>query len=361
MKKKLSLLLIIMTVSMLLISCSGNALDGVWKVDSLNPEGAILQLKDDNQISTSYLFEDEVEQIGSFTTTVNEDIKELVLSNVTYGELSFQYEIKGTSLELSQNDEVVYELEKSTERSGYMKPFIGMLLGFVVHYIGDFAFAVILFTILLKVVLLPISINQTKSTVKMSKVAPIVAKINEKYKHDKQKAQQKTMELYQKAKINPLAGCLPLVVNMVLLIAFFRVLLYPDVFIYYKGASIIQTDPGLLQGSFLWISNLSQPDLLANISFFANIIPESMHATIPGIMPIVTSAVTLISFNSMATTQPSQQNNAMMKSMKYMMPLMFLFLGSKYPAALMLYWTVSSLFQMVQQPIIKKLVDKEVA
>lgn len=358
MKKKLSLLLVVMMISMLLISCGGNAIEGVWKANNLDPEAAVIHLKSDGALVTSFLYEDEVDSPGNYTT---DDEGNFIITNATFGELDYLYELKGGKLILSQNDENVYEMTKSAERTGYIKMFIGSLLGIAVNFIGDYAFAIILFTILLKVVLLPISINQTKSTVKMNKVSPIVAKINEKYKHDKQKAQQKTMELYQKAKINPLAGCLPLIINMVLLIAFFRVLLYPDVFIYSGGKSIIFTHPGLLEGSFLWIKNLSQPDLLANIPFFAKIIPESLHGTIPGIMPILTSAVTLFSFNTMATPQQPGQNNAMMSSMKYIMPLMFLFLGARYPAALMVYWTVSSIFQMIQQPIIKKLVDKEVA
>jgi YidC/Oxa1 family membrane protein insertase len=357
MKKKLSLLLVIMTIAMLLLSCGGNPIDGIWKVD-----GGTIDFDDSNRITTNDFFAEEEDYIGTyeFITDENED-SILVLKTADYGTEEYVYEFKGTNLELSKDDELVMTLAKSQRREGGIRIFIGTLLGYAVNIIGDYAFAIIIFTILLKIVLLPISIGQTKSTVKMQKVQPIVNKINEKYKHDKQKAQQKTMELYQKAKINPLAGCLPLIVNMVLLISFFRVLLYPDVYIYYQGASIVDAHPSILEGSFLWIKNLSQPDLLAKLPLFSNIIPESMAGTIPGIMPILTSLVTLFSFNSMASTQPSQQNNAMMKSMKYMMPVMFLVLGSKYPAALMLYWTVSSIFQMIQQPVIKKLVDKEVA
>jgi YidC/Oxa1 family membrane protein insertase len=358
MKKKLGFLLLIMMISTLLISCGGNAIEGVWKVDNLDPEAAVVYLRDDSELVTTHFFGDEVELSGNYTT---DSEKNIVLTNATFGEVSYQYELKGTELIFKENGEEIMSFTKSTERDGFIRKFIGSLLGITVKYINDYAIAIIVFTILLKVILLPISINQTKSTVKMNKVQPIVAKINEKYKHDKAKAQQKTMELYQKAKINPLAGCLPLIINMVLLIAFFRVLLYPDVFIYSGGESIINANAGLLKGSFLWIENLSQPDLLANISIFSNIIPESLHGMVPGIMPILTAAVTLFSFNSMATPQQPGQNNAMMTSFKYVMPLMFLFLGAKYPASLMVYWTVSSVFQMIQQPIIKKLVDKEVA
>jgi len=339
---------------MVLFSCGSDPLEGVWKQGTTN-----IDFDDDGKVITNNFFnEDELDVTGLYEK-VSDNKVSITSSN---GEkVEYNYEIKSSKLLLSQDGETKFEFAKSSRREGYIRMFIGFLLGFTVNLIGDYAIAIIVFTIFLKVVLLPISINQTKSSVKMQKVSPIVKKINEKYKHDKQKAQQKTMELYQKAKINPLAGCLPLIINMVLLISFFRVLLYPDVYIYHGGQSIIHLKEGILEGSFLWIKNLSEPDLLAKIPMFAKIIPESLHNNIPGIMPILTAAVTLFSFNSMTTAQPDQANNAMMKSFKYIMPLMFLMLGAKYPAALMVYWTVSSLFQMVQQPIIKKLVDKEVA
>lgn len=351
MKKKLGLLFIVLTLMFTLISCSSDPLDGVWKDNEVNMS---IDLLSNGSFISNHFFEDELDHEGSYV--VSDDSVVTVISP-TYGEQKYSYEIKGTELKLSQNEEVVLELDKSERRSGYVKMLIGYLLGFTVNLIGDYSIAIIVFTIFLKVVLLPISINQTKSTVKMNKVKPIVDKINEKYKHDKQKAQQKTMELYQKAKINPMAGCLPMIINMVLLIAFFRVLLYPDVFIYANGVPISYET---LSGSFLWIDNLTEPDLLAKIPLFANIIPENLQGTIPGIMPVLTAIVTLFSFNSMTSGTQPQQGNAMMTSMKYVMPLMFLVLGAKYPASLMIYWTVSSLFQMVQQPIIKKLVDKEV-
>lgn len=352
MKKKLGLLLIVLTLMFTLISCGSDPLDSIWK-DYEN--GISLDLLSNGAFESNNFFADEVDHTGTYVVTENNII---TLNSTEYGEQKYTYEVEGgTKLVLIQNETVFKSLDKSERREGLIKIPIGYALGFTVNMIGDYAIAIILFTILLKVVLLPISINQTKSQVKMAKVKPIVDKINEKYKHDKQKAQQKTMELYQKAKINPMAGCLPLIINMVLLISFFRVLLYPDTYIYHDGQPITHT---LLSGSFLWIENLSKPDLLANIPLFANIIPENLQGTIPGIMPILTALVTLFSFNSMTSGTQQQEGAAMMKSMKYVMPLMFLMLGARYPGSLMLYWTVSSVFQMVQQPIIKKLVDKEV-
>jgi len=340
---------------MLLLSCGGgNALEGVW----INDDGVSIDFNDKNQIVTSNFFGDEANKGGSYTIT---DSKVTLNSSVTDEDEVYVFEAGAKTLKLKQDDQTVMELRKSERRSGYIKMFLGTLLGFSVHLFGNYALAIILFTILLKVVLLPLSINQTKSSLKMQKLAPIVKKINEKYKHDKQKAQQKTMELYQKAGANPLAGCLPLIINMVLLFAFFRVLLYPEAFLYYGGESLMVTNPEWLTGSFLWVSNLSQPDLLANLPVVGNWIPKSLADNIPGIMPILTAAVTYFSMNSMTVQQPGQDNNPTMKMFKYFMPVMFLFLGATYPAALMLYWTISSVFQMVQQPIIKKLVDKEAA
>lgn len=354
MKKKLGLLLIVLTLMFTLMSCGGNTLDAIWKDYEF---GISLDLMGNGSFESNKFFGDETGWTGTYTADTEN--KTITFSSTEFENITYDYELVGTDLKFSTIDgEAFKTLGRSERRTGAIKIPIGYALGFTVNLIGDYAIAIIIFTIFLKIVLLPISIKQMKSTVKMQKVKPIVDKINQKYKHDKQKAQQKTMELYQKAKINPMAGCLPLIVNMVLLIAFFRVLMYPDTFIYHNGAPISHE---FLSGSFLWIENLTNPDLLANIPLFANIIPENLHGVIPGIMPILTAIVTLFSFNSMTsgTAQTEQQGAAMMKSMKYVMPVMFLMLGARYPASLMVYWTMSSVFQMIQQPIIKKLVDKE--
>ncbi len=358
MKRKLGLLLIVLTLMLSLVSCgSANSLDAIWKDYE---HGISLDLLSNNAFESNNFFGDEVKLTGTYSLEESADeIKTIKFQSTEFETQEFNYTSDGVKLTLSKDDEVYKVLKKSERREGMIKIPLGYALGFTVNLIGDYAIAIILFTLVLKLVLLPISINQTKSQVKMQKVKPIVDKINEKYKHDKQKAQQKTMELYQKAKINPMAGCLPLIINMVLLIAFFRVLMYPDTFIYHNGEPIAHS---MLSGEFLWIKNLTNPDLLANIPLFAKIIPANLQGVIPGIMPILTALVTLFSFNSMTsgTAQTEQQGAAMMKSMKYFMPIMFLMLGAKYPASLMVYWTVSSVFQMIQQPIIKKLVDKEV-
>lgn len=350
MNKKFSLILIFVVLMLVMTSCSSNPLIGPWKDDA----GTIDFTKDNTILVTSHFGLDE----GAINYTI--DGKVLVLDIPSVGKEEYLYEISGTSLSLKSDGEIKYELMKTSNRTGVIKPLVGTMLGFVVNMLGNYGIAIIIFTILIKLVLLPISINQQKSSMKMQKVSPIIKKINEKYKNDKQKAQEKTMELYKKAKINPFAGCLPMIVNMAILIAFFRVLLYPEVYIFFGGESIVFKHPDILHGSFLWVKDLSNPDLMASLPGIGSLIPAKYASMIPGIMPILTALLTLFSFNSLTAGQPEQANNSMMKGMKYMMPLMFLFMGAKYPAALMLYWTVSSIFQMVQQPIIKKLVNKEV-
>ncbi len=351
MKKKIGLLLLIVMLSMVFVSCGSEPWEGVWKIS--DGYGKLNLLSNGTFVSNDF-FKNEKDNQGSYIVNGNT----ITFNSPAFNNQKYTYEVsKATEFKLFKDGNEVYSAVRSESRSGYFKIAIGVMLGFTINLIKDYALAIIVFTIILKLVLLPLSIKQTKSTIQMNKVQPIVAKINEKYKNDKQMAQQKTMELYKKAKINPLAGCLPMIVNMVLLIAFFRVLLYPDVFIYHKGVAV---DHQLLTGSFLWVENLSKPDLLVNIPIFKSIIPENWQMMVPGIMPIVTALVTLFSFNAMTGGAPSNpQSTAMMTSMKYFMPLMFLFLGAKYPASLMLYWTVSSVFQMIQQPLIKKMVEKK--
>ncbi len=351
MKKKIGLLLLIVMLSMVFVSCGSNPWEGVWKIS--DGYGKLDLISNGTFISNDF-FGNEKDNQGSYIVNGNT----ITFNSPAFDNQKYTYEIsKGAEFKLLKDGKVAYSAVRSEKRSGYIKIIVGLLLGFTVDVVKNYAIAIIIFTIILKLVLLPLSIKQMKSTVQMNKVQPIVAKINEKYKNDKAMAQQKTMELYKKAKINPLAGCLPMIINMVLLVAFFRVLQFPDVFIYNKGISV---DHKLLTESFLWVGNLSEPDLLINIPIFKSIIPESWQMLVPGIMPIVTALVTLFSFNAMTGGAPSNpQSTAMMTSMKYFMPLMFLFLGAKYPASLMLYWTVSSVFQMIQQPLIKKMVEKK--
>ena len=134
---------------------------------------------------------------------------------------------------------------------------IGNLLGHVLRIIYDvvqnYGWSIIAFTILVKVLLLPLTIKQTKSTKAMQDIQPKLQEIQEKYKNKPEKQQQEIMKLYQEAKINPLAGCLPLLIQMPIIIGLFSVLRDPVAYgVFQNEAAFKLADTG-----FLWLQSLT--------------------------------------------------------------------------------------------------------
>jgi YidC/Oxa1 family membrane protein insertase len=200
-----------------------------------------------------------------------------------------------------------------------------MLLNFLYGLIGNYGFTIIAFTIIVKLILLPLTIQQLKSTKQMSELQPKLKELQEKYKNDKEKLNAKTVELYQQYKVNPVGGCLPLLIQMPIIFGLFAVLREPIKYI---------TDPNFVQAvneAFFWIPNLSQPD--------------------PIILPVLAGITTYFSMNSASTGAVQNQT---MKTMNMVFPVMILWWGRSFPAGLTLYWVVSNLFQMVQQYLLPK-------
>ncbi|QEK13532.1 YidC/Oxa1 family membrane protein insertase [Crassaminicella thermophila] len=208
---------------------------------------------------------------------------------------------------------------------------MGYLLLYLYNLIGNYGISIILFTIIVKLILLPLTLQQLKNTRQMSELQPKLKELQEKYKNDKEKLNIKTMELYKKHKINPMGGCLPLLIQLPIIFGLFSVLRTPTVYI---------TDPKFLQAiseSFLWIPNLSNPD--------------------PIILPILAGITTYFSMST-ANTGAAAQNQTM-KTMNMVFPVMILWWGRSFPAGLTLYWVVSNAFQMVQQYFMPKAVTSK--
>ncbi|QXM07021.1 YidC/Oxa1 family membrane protein insertase [Crassaminicella indica] len=208
---------------------------------------------------------------------------------------------------------------------------MGYLLLYLYKLIGNYGISIILFTVIVKLVLLPLTIKQLKSTKEMAKIQPKLKELQEKYKNDKEKLNIKTMELYKEHKINPMGGCLPLLIQIPIIFGLFSVLRTPAQYI---------AEPSFLQAiseSFLWIPNLSNPD--------------------PIILPILAGITT---YFSMSTTNTGAVQNQTMKTMNLVMPFLIIWWGRGFPAGLTLYWVVSNIFQMAQQYFISKgIVSKE--
>lgn len=197
---------------------------------------------------------------------------------------------------------------------GLLKGVIEAMLVFMHNLTGNFGLAIIGVTILMKIILLPLTLKQDKSMKSMKKLQPELDKLKEKYKGDPKMLNQKTMELYQQHKVNPAGGCLPLLVQLPILWALFGVL---------RGGIVPQ------DSTFLWMQ-LVQPD-----PFY--------------ILPVLNGVVSFVQQKVMGSS-----DNPQMKNMMYMFPIMMVFISYKMPAGLQIYWLTSSLAGVIQQYLIMK-------
>ena len=201
---------------------------------------------------------------------------------------------------------------------------LGHVLRIIFELVQNYGLSIILFTIVVKVLLLPLTIKQTKSTKAMQDIQPKILEIQTKYKDKPEKQQQEIMKIYTEAKINPLAGCLPLLIQMPILIALFSVLREPVTY----GVFVDQAQFGTAAKGFLWIKDLTTPDV---------------------ILAVLSGATTFLMQTLM---MPKDQQQGSMKMMTYVMSAMMLFWGFSFPAGLTLYWTIGNVFAIAQHYLI---------
>jgi len=221
---------------------------------------------------------------------------------------------------------------------------LGQLLGMIYSFVGHYAFSIIIFTVIIKLFLFPLTLKQLKSTKEMQVVQPKIKELQEKYKNDKETLNIKTMELYKEHKINPMSGCLPLLIQMPILFGLFAALREPLTYVFITP-ELASIGSQAIHAPFLWMPNLVDPDSLANI-----ISGSAIFTKLPGILPIVSAALTYVQMQSMNKGQTQQ--NSQMQMMNTMMPFMILWFGTQMSGGLVLYWSVSTLFQIAQQSMI---------
>ncbi len=217
-------------------------------------------------------------------------------------------------------------------------PVFDFLSGFGLNY----GIIILVLTILLKIVLLPIAYKTYMSTAKMRVLRPDVELINQKYpkKEDAMKKQQATMELYKRAGVNPMAGCVPMLLQFPILIALFR--FFP---------SSIE----LRQQSFLWAHDLSSYDSILNLPFSIPFYGD--HVSLFCLLMTVSTIIyTKINNDMMAT---GQQQVAGMKTISYLMPIMFLGFFNGYASALSYYYLLVNVFTFLQMYLFRRFVDEK--
>ncbi len=227
---------------------------------------------------------------------------------------------------------------------------LGKLLGLIFSVVHSYGWSIVIFTIIVKVLLIPLSISQVKSTKAMSEIQPKVKELQERYKNDKETLNIKTMELYKQHSVNPLGGCLPLLIQLPILFGLFAVLREPATHVFGGNEALANAATGV---QFLWMKNLAEPDLLSNV--FSS--GPAWLLTLPGILPFVSAASTYVQMNFMNTNPAAA--NSQMKVMNTVMPVLILVWGRTFAAGLLIYWTVSNFFQLAQQAVIMKLAKED--
>ena len=303
-------------------------------------------------------------------------------------------------------------------RLGFIGDILRWALDLIYSLVGNYGWAVLIFTLLIRLVLMPLDIKSRKSMKAMQNVQPKIDELNKKYANDKDKLNQKMADLYKKEKINPLSGCLPMLIQLPILFAMFAVM--REVANEETIQMILEIKQNILAGienyqpklqSLLWIKNVFQPDSFMStvVPAFGSTLPEITKAsgtvtmemieeakaflqtneysawaanygnavaysapllmwtiTIPKkfnglfILPILSAVSQFFTSEFMNAGQQSSnaQQASTNKFMQWFFPLFSLWICASSNAAFALYWVFINVFQIAQQFIIGKLIDR---
>ena len=207
------------------------------------------------------------------------------------------------------------------------------------HFISNFGLIILILTIIIKVVLFPLTYKSYQSQAKMQVLKPMVEELGKKFpkKEDAMKKQQATMDLYKRAGVNPMGGCLPMLLQMPILFAMFR----------FFPVSI-----ELRQEHFLWATDLSTYDSILHLPFM---IP--MYGDHVSLFTLLMTASTLLTMKMTGSSPGSDQPG--MKMMMYMMPIMFMLILNSFPAGLTYYYFLANMLTYIQNIVSKRFINAD--
>lgn len=224
--------------------------------------------------------------------------------------------------------------------TGWINRFIIIpVFNWLQKYISSYGIIILILTIIIKIVLLPLTYKSYQSTAKMQVLKPMVDELAKKFpkQEDAMKKQQATMDLYKRAGINPMGGCLPMLLQMPILFAMFR----------FFPVSI-----ELRQQPFLWATDLSTYDSILNLPFT---IP--MYGAHVSLFTLLMTISTILTTKMSGTTAGQDQPG--MKLMMYAMPVMFMFVLNKLSSGLTYYYFLANVFTIGQNYIMKRFIDAD--
>lgn len=206
----------------------------------------------------------------------------------------------------------------------------------------NFGVAILLLTLIIRGILVPVTLPSLKSAKKMQQLKPEFDKLKEKYKNDKQKLQTAQLELYKQHGVNPMAGCLPQIAQLLVLIALYQVFMK-----FVQGSKI---DGEAVNMTFLWL-NLSKPD------------PFFVLPILAGLSQLILSLMMSSGLESHVKAPKNKDDKqkeedslemaqSMQQQMLFLMPAMTVIISLRFPSGLAFYWVVTTVFSLVQQYII---------
>jgi len=215
--------------------------------------------------------------------------------------------------------------------------FLEWMIMFFYSFTKSYGVSIILMTISIKIILHPLTFKSFQSMRRMSALQPQIAEIKEKNKNNPQQMNKATQALYKKEKINPMGGCLPMLLQMPIFYGLYTAL-----------SSMIE----LRNASFLWIKDLSLPDTVATIKTAVPLLGYRLGGqgfTDINVLPFVMTATTLLQSK---LTSGGDHSNQQAKMMTYLFPVMFFFIFWNMPSGLVLYWTIQNILTIGQQYLI---------
>ena len=216
------------------------------------------------------------------------------------------------------------------------------IMEMIYKVIPNWGVAIIIMTILLRLVIYPLTKKSSESTLKMQEFQPKIQELQTKYKDNPEKMNVEMAKLYKETGYNPLMGCLPLLIQFPLIIAMFN--LFNNYF-EFRGAMFI---PG-------WIPDLSVGDSIYTLKFNIPLLGNQIR-----LLPVI-YLVSQLFYGKMTSASTPTQSNGQMKFMMYGMPIIFFFIFYNSPSGLLLYWTVSNILTMVQQIFINRMMKAKKA
>lgn len=212
--------------------------------------------------------------------------------------------------------------------------FIGLMTSTIefiyqLPFVNSYGLAIIIFTLAIKFALFPLTAKQTRSMKAMQDLQPKMEKIKSKYEDNKEKQQEEMMKLYQEHNVNPVAGCLPMILQLFILIPLYR--------------AILAMSETFGDAAFLWIGRLTDGSLAE---------PDIPLVIITGLVMLAQTKI---------TQSISGGGGGKSGMMMWIMPIMIIFIGFQLPAGIMVYWVTSTLFSVIQQYLLSKETETESA